>query len=413
MAVAKTGAIFKTFTFDGESSRDYGVYLTGEGVYNAPEREVEMVSIPNRNGAFALDKGRFENIEVTYPAGIFADNEADFVQGISDLRNLLCSKRGYVRLEDDYNPDEYRMAIYKSGLEVEPALLRAGEFEITFECMPQRFLKSGETKVTMASGGTLTNPTLFDAKPMIELYGYGTADVNGYPINIKNMALGEIVLNGSIDSSMARYVFDGSVLNSGDHITILNITGAINQSFLGRVIGIGQITKSIALSGNADYDTFDVISKGSTSANTMVYNTINVSPIYFTYGAAGYLLANFSFDVHMPGGYTVTASYKYKIEYDGATTITFYKTVDNVTSLCEENSVNQATAVSTVSALGNPTYIDCDLGVSYKIMYGQYISLDHLIDLGTALPVLNPGSNTVTFDNTFSQVDIIPRWWKV
>ena len=77
MAVAPTGAIYKTLTFDGVSSRTYGVYITGEAVYNAPKRSVEMIEIPGRNGSFAFDKGRFENIEVTYPAGIFADNEAD------------------------------------------------------------------------------------------------------------------------------------------------------------------------------------------------------------------------------------------------------------------------------------------------------------------------------------------------
>ena len=119
MAIEQTGAIYKTLTFDGESSGTYGVYITGEAVYNAPEREVEMISIPGRSGQLALDKGRFENIEVTYPAGIFTDNEEDFAEGISNFRNFLCSRNGYVRLQDDYNPNEYRLAIYKSGLEVD------------------------------------------------------------------------------------------------------------------------------------------------------------------------------------------------------------------------------------------------------------------------------------------------------
>lgn len=149
MAVAPTGDIFKAFTFDGQSSKTYGIYITGQAVYNAPERDVEMITIPARNGAFALDNGRFENITVSYPAGIFADNETDFAQAISDFRNYMCSREGYCRLEDEYNPDEYRMAIYKSGLEVTPAQLKAGEFEIIFECKPQRWLKSGEEKKTI------------------------------------------------------------------------------------------------------------------------------------------------------------------------------------------------------------------------------------------------------------------------
>lgn len=149
MAIVPTGAIYKSLVFDGESSRDYGIYITGQAVYNAPERDVEMINIPGRNGSFALDKGRFQNIEVTYPAGIFADNEADFAQGISDFRNFLCSRNGYVRLTDDYNPDEYRMAVYKSGLDVSPAQLKAGEFQLVFDCKPQRYLTSGEEPITI------------------------------------------------------------------------------------------------------------------------------------------------------------------------------------------------------------------------------------------------------------------------
>lgn len=126
MAVNQTGAIYKAFNFDGQSSRNYGVYITGEAVYNAPERDVEMITIPGRNGAYALDNGRFENIDVTYPAGIYADTEADFAAAISDFRNYLCSRSGYCRLSDEYNPDEYRLAIYKSGLEVSPSQLSVG-----------------------------------------------------------------------------------------------------------------------------------------------------------------------------------------------------------------------------------------------------------------------------------------------
>lgn len=159
MAVAPTGAIYKAMTIDGESSRTYGVHITGQAVYNAPQREVEMISVPGRNGQLALDKGRFENIEVTYPAGIYADTEEEFAEAVSDFRNFLCSRDGYVRIEDEYNPNEYRMGIYKSGLEVETAGHKAGEFEIIFDCKPQRWLKSGEEAVTIGEWGETETAT--------------------------------------------------------------------------------------------------------------------------------------------------------------------------------------------------------------------------------------------------------------
>jgi len=141
-------AIFKALTFDGVNSLDYGIYITGEAVYNAPERAVEMINIPGKNGALALDQGRFENIEVTYHAGCFADSQADFADKVMQFRNALASRYTYKRLTDEYHPDEYRLGLYKSGLDVDAVRYgTAGEFDIVFDCKPQRFLTDGDREI--------------------------------------------------------------------------------------------------------------------------------------------------------------------------------------------------------------------------------------------------------------------------
>lgn len=144
-----------SITFGGVNSADFGIYISGEGVFNAPKRDVEMITIPGRNGAFALDNGRFENIEVTYPAFNFEPNDYDtFAQRLSDFRNAICAQRGYQRLEDTFHPDEYRMAAYIGGLDIKPIKYNtASEFDIVFDCKPQRWLKDGETAVTMGEWG--------------------------------------------------------------------------------------------------------------------------------------------------------------------------------------------------------------------------------------------------------------------
>ena len=144
----------KTFTFDGENSADYGLYISGDSVYNAPNREIDMVSIPGRNGQLAIDMGRYENITVTYPAFVIADTQAEFREKIRRIRNWLCSKTSYQRLTDDYNPESFRLGLYKSGLEVEPIFYnRCGEFKMSFDCQPQRFLFTGEEVFTLGEWG--------------------------------------------------------------------------------------------------------------------------------------------------------------------------------------------------------------------------------------------------------------------
>ncbi len=187
-------ALFNSITFDGENSLNNGIYISGEAAYNAPERVVEMITVPGRNGAIAMDQGRFENIEVTYPAGCFASDAEEFAQNIASFRNVLASRYTYKRLIDTYNPDEFRMALYKSGLEVEPTTYnRAGEFDITFDCKPQRWLVSGETAQTFTQSGTITNPTLFDAKPLLVVTGYGDIGIGNDTLTIEGSSSSQVI----------------------------------------------------------------------------------------------------------------------------------------------------------------------------------------------------------------------------
>ncbi len=169
------------FVFNGERSADFGVWISGSGTYNAPARDVSTEAIPGRNGTVSFDNGRFENIQLTYPAFI----SRRFQPRIDGFRAFLAAQTGYHRLEDSYHPDEYRMALYKSGLEVlTRARNIAGSFEIKFDCKPQRWLKSGEALLSCASGAVLHNPTRFDSLPLIICSGNGTISLNGTEITI-------------------------------------------------------------------------------------------------------------------------------------------------------------------------------------------------------------------------------------
>lgn len=172
-----------TFEFDGVSSADYGVWITGAGTYNAPPRRFEEITIPGRNGTLTLDQNAFEDIEQTYPAFI----RRNFATNIEGLRNQLLSRAGKKVLKDSYHPDEFYLAKYIEGLEVETAAKGvAGRFDLVFKRDPRRFLVSGETPVTMSSGGTITNPTLFASRPLIHAVGYGTVTIGHTTITIAN-----------------------------------------------------------------------------------------------------------------------------------------------------------------------------------------------------------------------------------
>lgn len=167
--------------FNGQKLKDYGVFISGEAVFDAPKRDTTSVKVPGRNGELTLDNGRYENITIKYPAFIVRS----FKERISELRNFVLSQSGYQRLEDTYHPDEFRLAKWESDFSVKPdEALLAGEFDLKFNCYPQRFLKSGENAIEITSATTIINEQMTTALPLIRAYGTGTFTINGVTVQI-------------------------------------------------------------------------------------------------------------------------------------------------------------------------------------------------------------------------------------
>lgn len=116
------------FVFGEYDSRNFGVYISGSGTYNAPARVYQAVSVPGRNGDLLIDQKKYDNITVEYPAFIAG---GDFDANLAALRSALLSTAGYVRLVDSYHPDEFRLAYFKGGINVRAREQNdGGEFDI-------------------------------------------------------------------------------------------------------------------------------------------------------------------------------------------------------------------------------------------------------------------------------------------
>ncbi|MBQ3503671.1 MAG: hypothetical protein IJA75_03070 [Oscillospiraceae bacterium] len=172
--------MMKKLWLDGKSSRDFGLAITGAGTYDAPERDLEFVSIEGRNGDLVFDRGRYKNIIVEYPASIcrkFGDYERP-------LKEWLYGSHDYRRLEDDYSPDTYRLGVFRGPLNFDVLpLARAAELTLRFECKPQRWLKSGEKLIVLENTGVehgafVNNPTPFPALPIIVVNGNGAGTLS-------------------------------------------------------------------------------------------------------------------------------------------------------------------------------------------------------------------------------------------
>jgi len=175
------------FTFNGQSSLDYGIYVGGQGTFNAPQRDVTKVSIPGRNGDLIKDNGRWLNIEVPYNIVVMDE----FKYKTDAVRAWLSQPKTYARLEDTYHPEYFRLARFIGPIDFETsAWNKTGKATVVFDCKPQRFLKDGESLVEMANGGTILNPTLYESKPLIRIVctGSGTVTVGNYIIEVSDIS---------------------------------------------------------------------------------------------------------------------------------------------------------------------------------------------------------------------------------
>ena len=184
------------FIFGDVKSSDYGVWISGGGTFNAPARRYKEYVVPGRNGTLMIDEGAYEEAEVTYPAFI----ARDFPANVEAFRNAIMAQNGYVRMTDSYHPDEYYLARYMAGLEVDtlPAG-RGGSFELTFRRDPRRFLLSGEEPVTYPPGAVSNNILPFP-------YERGSATVKGITYTVNDD--GTVTVNGTA-TDFSNFVLRG------------------------------------------------------------------------------------------------------------------------------------------------------------------------------------------------------------
>lgn len=188
----------RRFFFGGRSSTEFGIIASGVHTYNAPERDLERISIPGRNGDLFRDNGRLKNIPIGYPVAILGD----FARNAAAAKAWLLSDGTYKRLSDGYHPDTFRLAVFTGPIDFDVRLLnRIGETTLRFDCKPQRFLVSGETPVAFEGASTLENPG-FEALPLITVYGSGDGTVTVGDTTVKIFGMeDQIVLDCDLQNA--------------------------------------------------------------------------------------------------------------------------------------------------------------------------------------------------------------------
>lgn len=190
------------FTLDGFSANQAGIRLQKPVSFANAVPIYDEAQIAGRNGTLVSWTGAYKNRKAT--ASCFALYKPSEEQGqedtplmdvISSANSLLFSSIGYRRLMVSYDSTHYWRARISNGAEIAQRMEMLNPFKVEFDCMPQRFLVSGEDEVTIStSENTITNPTSFASKPLIVVAGTaggtGSIVINGVTIQVLNIVSG-------------------------------------------------------------------------------------------------------------------------------------------------------------------------------------------------------------------------------
>lgn len=402
----------KYFTFGGRKSSDFGVWASGLAIFDTPAKRYEMIDVPGRNGALTIEDGYFENIELTFKDCFIPSN---FAENFSALKSYLYSLKGYQRLELSWLPNEYRLATFVDGIEPDVKNWDGkGKFDLTFNCKPQRFLKSGEGSISIpcdpaaspASARRYWRLSQFTEFMQTEITGslsdqYTTAEINAMQFEVITIPQTSLDWLASL----------------GDHFGTLEFKGVNTDRFFALAYSNDPTTAE----SQSEYSTNETVT--GWNANRFVGSLGNH---YFV------LKKSFGTEVYYDGrkisqdGTYQMAAIENPTEFDAMPKIRI-KFPHNMSDLAGATVYMAGIGQNGVSLTWDDAltlYTDCIVTIDTELMDVYILPEDNMKD-GVLFSLnqyakfygdrieLDPGENTIRLDPMIAGCEIVPRWWTI
>lgn len=166
------------FEYNGRKSTDFGLRIVNDQKIISPEKNIEFTNIRGADDDFAIDLNTYKSYVKPFNCVIQIVNGyrniAEQTQAIVDWLN---SAQGYTPLFFNGYPNAYWLAMYYEELSIEDTFSWRGKAVIQFKVKAKRRLYSGDTKVVIASGNSIVNPSFLSAKPLLHVVGTGNITI--------------------------------------------------------------------------------------------------------------------------------------------------------------------------------------------------------------------------------------------
>lgn len=177
-----------------------------------PKKKINVYSVPGRTGDIIDDEQAFENYTQEYNIFIEGDEIRNLPLRSRAIANWLMEPNGYAVLRDSYDTNSFRYAYFEGPMDIETWFNIHGQATISFVCDPHRYLDDGQRSIEVTGNETISNPTVFISKPLIEIIGT-TGSSGTFFIGDKGVAVNEIIPGMKIDCLTGQCYNSGGSLN--------------------------------------------------------------------------------------------------------------------------------------------------------------------------------------------------------
>ena len=130
----------------------YGIYISSDTYLNSPLIDYSSYNIPAKMGSVLKYNDRFNN--VTRKFSCYIPQNTNISTALNQLKSLLYSSPGYVKIYSDYESSFYQMGYLAQDIQVKPVKDKTAAFDLYFSCKPQKYYKTNTQKTT--NGHTVT-----------------------------------------------------------------------------------------------------------------------------------------------------------------------------------------------------------------------------------------------------------------
>lgn len=423
--------MLSSFTYNGHSSEEFGIRIEKKPVLNRSARKYKSTSVPGRNGnIYQMEEAWEEHVQ---PYEIFAGDsqEGAAVASFDAIMEWLNSAARYVKLQDTYDPDHYRMAVFVDSTNISSTWHDFGRATINFRCRPEHYIVQDPLEVE--NGDIITNETNHVAHPLITLTGEGASSLldlekaspsfnyggawRFFSESLNWFGATHIGTNGT-NTTVSMYTDEYAGQGRIDIINRQNSNGVISFQQLSSSkwgVGTGMAVLSdteytISASGNRPFEVSVIFVSDSSQVFASEVNAFSSSgSVDFTFktptDCTKVILIFYATNTtaitidHIMLAMGAEAKPFKPFELDTSETIT----INDTTLKIMLNGFGEA-VIDCESENFSVDGADNNIGVSILDQYGN-LSVDYL--------KLDKGENEVSFSEGISTVTIDPRYWEL